>query len=316
MALRRGKRILSAVVLIVLMAGILPAQAVNPNALKAFQASSGGAAATWNAGPSNSWEATWAKEGQKMVYCYDQNGLLQQKKNISNVASFPANVNSAITAAYPKGNIQYAYKVIDRSNQKYYEVQVANGASLERMRYSLEGKPVGKTSLAATQPITTQPVASVATPTPASNAVKPAVATPAKPAPAMAVATPTVQKAVTPAASTVVAKPTPATPAVSKPNPATVASTPVKPVPQPMAMRGEAASTTATAKNSDLIDDDLGDLLEDEGDMDDLFNDDENWDDVNLEDDLEDDSDLLDGTDDLDVGDDLDLDDLDDDDGF
>jgi hypothetical protein len=298
MVVRLGKLILSSVLFVGMAMGMLHAQAVNANALKAFQTSSGGAAATWNAGPNNTWEASWTKEGQKMVYCYDQAGLLQQKKSLSNIASFPATINSSIHAAYPKGNVQYAYKVIDRTNQKFYEVQVANGVTQDRMRYSLEGKPVGKTSMAAApQPMAPQPTASavVAAPKPAPAVVKPTAAAPVATKPIAAAAAP----------------------APAKPNPATVAATPAKqPVSQPIAMRGESATTTKTTTvvKDDLIDDDLGDLLEDDDDFDDLLKDDENWDDINLDDPADDDSDLLDGTDDLD--DDLGLDDLDDDDGF
>ncbi len=272
---RLGKSILSAALFLFVVLGSVSAQTVNPNAMKAFQASSGGANATWSLGPNNSWEASWLKEGQKMVYCYDQAGQLQQKKIVSAMSAFPASVNSSITAAYPAGKVQRAFKVVDRTNQKFYEVEVANAASTDRMRFSLEGKPIGKTSMAATPPASGQLTASVATPakpTPVVAAAKPAPVAAAKPAPAVA-------------------------------NP--------KPVSQPMAMRGESA-TTSTKANDDLIDSDLGDLLEDDGDLDDLLNDDENWDDINLDDPADDDSDLLDGTDDLD--DDLDLDDLDDED--
>ena len=276
---RLGKSILSAALFLFVVSVSASAQTVNPNAMKAFQASSGGANATWSVGPNNSWEANWLKEGQKMVYCYDQTGVLQQKKIVSALSAFPASVNTSITAAYPQGKVQRAYKVVDRTNQKFYEVEVANAASTDRMRFSLEGKPIGKTTMAATPPAAGQLTASVATPT-----AKPATVAAPKPAPVVAAA-----------------KPTPAAPS--------------KPVSQPMAMRGESATTTAKTNTDDLIDDDLGDLLEDDGDIDDLLNDDENWDDINLDDPIDDDSDLLDGTDDLD--DDLDLDDLDDeDDGF
>jgi hypothetical protein len=291
MLVRLGKSILGAAMLLGLVGGAASAQTVNANAMKAFQASSGGANASWVAGPNSSWEATWVKEGQKMVYCYDQAGILQQKKIVAAITTFPATINASITAAYPQGKVQGAYKVVDRSNQKFYEVQVANAASVDRMRYSLEGKPLGKTSMAAVQPAGAQPTLTASAATPAPKPAAP-VATVAKPA------TP----AAKPATPVAVAKPTTASP--------------------PMAMRGEAASTSttktaaSTVKNDDLIDDDLGDLLEDDGDMDDLFKDDENWDDIDLDDELDDDSDLLDGTDSLD--DDLDLDDdlEDEDDGF
>ena len=277
---RLGKSILSAALFLFVVLGSASAQTVNPNAMKAFQASSGGANATWSVGPNNSWEANWLKEGQKMVYCYDQAGVLQQKKIVSALSAFPASVNTSVTAAYPSGKVQRAYKVVDRTNQKFYEVEVATVASTDRMRFSLEGKPIGKTSMAATPPAAGQLTASAATPVSVKPAASAAVA--AKPAPVVAVA---------------------------KPAPVVANS---KPVSQPMAMRGEAA--TPAAKTDDLIDDDLGDLLEEDGDIDDLLDDDENWDDINLDEPLDDDSDLLEGTDELDS--DLDLDDLDDDDGM
>jgi hypothetical protein len=289
MLVRLGKSILGIALFLGLANGHASAQAVNANALKAFQTSSGGAAANWVAGPNGSWEATWAKEGQKMVYCYDQAGLLQQKKIVSTIGSFPATINASITAAYPAGKVQSAYKVVDRSNVKFYEVHVANAANVDRMRYSLEGKPLGKTTVAATQPAAVQPTLTASAATP--PAAKPITSVTPKPAPV----------AVKPATPVAAAKPTTNS--------------------QPMAMRGEAATTTtkaatSTVKTDDLIDDDLGDLLEDDDDLGDLLDDDDNWDDINLDDELDDDSDLLDGTDDL--GDDLDLDDdlEDDDDGL
>ncbi len=290
------------------MAQTVSASSVPANTVKAFQASSGGAAATWMAGPNRSHEATFVKEGQKMVYVYDQEGQLQQKKIVSTVGAFPATVNSAVAAAYPKGNVEYAYKVVNRTNQKYYEVQVANAAGVERMRFDLEGKPIGKTSLAAAQPAGAQPVATqpvaVKQPTPAPQ---PAVTKPAPAVVATKPATPAV--AVQPAPSKPVAQPSPA---VSKP---VAAAQPATPKPsQPMAMRGESATTkTTTVVKDDLLEDDMDDLLEDDGDMDDLFQEDDSWDDIDLGDDFEDDSDLLDGGDDLDDAIDID-EDLDDDD--
>lgn len=275
------------------------ANSVPANTLKAFQATSGGAAVTWMPGPNKSYEASFVKEGQKMVYVYDQEGLLQQKKIVATVASFPANVSAAVSAAYPKTAVDCAYKVVNRTNQKFYEVQVANAAGVERMRFDLEGKPLGKTSLAASQPAGAQPVAVQATaPKPVAPSPQPVATKPA--------AQPT---ATQPVATKPAVQPVPT---ASKPV-ATSQPSPTKASP-PVAMRGESATTTKTATvvKDDLIDDDLGDLLDDE-DMDDLLDeDDDSWDDVDLGDDLDDDSDLLDGSDDLDDG--LDLDDLDEDD--
>lgn len=278
MLVRLGKSILGIALLLGAVAGHAAAQTVNAAAMQAFQASSGGAEATWKAGPNNSWEAAWVKEGQKMVYCYDNAGLLQQKKIVSDITAFPPSINTLIVAAYPQGKVEAAYKVVDRSNQKFFEVQVANAASVDRMRFNLEGKPVGKTSMTAAQP------AASATPT---ATVAPA---PVKPTPA----------------------PSPA------PSPAPASVSPVKPAPQPMAMRGESATTTtkpAAAPAAELEDEDLGDLLEDDGDLDDLLKDDENWDDIELEDELDDESDLLEDSDDLDDGIDIDEDIDEDDDG-
>lgn len=273
MIARFGKIALCMAVFAVWVASSAQGQAVSAgsvpaNTVKAFQAASGGATATWMAGPNNSYEATFVKEGQSMVYVYDQQGVLQLKKIVSTIATFPASVNSAITAAYPSGKVEYAYKVVNRSNQKCYEVQVANPSGVERMRFDLTGKPIGKTSLAASQPAGSQPIAAATS----------------KPQPTVT----------SPTAST--------QPAPAKTSP-------------PVAMRGESATTTKAAPTAqdDLLDDDMGDLLEDVGDMDDLFKEEENWEDIDLGDDLEDDSDLLDATDDLDDGFDLDLGDDEDD---
>lgn len=150
-------------------------QGAPASAKSAFQTASGNAAATWNAGPNGTWEATWLKEGQRMVYCYDQAGQLQQKKIIGSFTAFPANVQAGIKAAYPQGEIQYAYKVVDRTNQKYFEVQVLNVGGVDRMRYSLEGKPLGRTSMTAVQPAGSSPTASakpvVSEPTPVAKPV-------------------------------------------------------------------------------------------------------------------------------------------------
>ncbi|MEY3442076.1 MAG: hypothetical protein RLZZ519_357 [Bacteroidota bacterium] len=284
-----------------MVAQTVSASSVPANTVKAFQASSGGAAATWMAGPNRSHEATFVKEGQKMVYVYDQESQLQQKKIVSTVGAFPAGVNAAVKAAYPTGNVEYAYKVVNRTNQKFYEVQVANAAGVERMRFDLEGKPLGKTSLAASQPAGAQPVAT-----------QPVAVKQPSPAPQPAVV------ATKPATPAVATQPAPAKP-VSQPSPAVTkpvaAAQPATPKPsQPMAMRGESATTkTTTVVKDDLLDDDMDDLLEDDGDMDDMFKEDDSWDDIDLGDDFEDDSDLLEGGDDLD--DDLELDDdIDDDD--
>lgn len=270
--------------------------AVPANTLKAFQATTAGAQATWMAGPSNTFEASFAKEGQKMVYCYDQAGLLQQKKIVSNVSAFPASVNASLVASYPKGNVEYAYKVVSRTNQKYFEVQVANANAVDRMRFDLEGKPIGKTSMAAAKPAQATPSQSIAS-------------QPVSPKPSVTVASKPVTASAT---QPVVTKPL-TQPSVSASKPLASNTSPTKASPPAVAMRGEAASTTKTiVAKDDLLDDDMDDL-EDDGEMDDLFKDDESWDDVDLTDDLDDDTDLLDGTDDLD--DTLDLDeDLDDDD--
>jgi hypothetical protein len=251
----------------------IAASSVPANTVKAFQASSGGATATWMAGPNKSYEATFVKENQKMVYVYDQEGLLQQKKIVATIGSFPAGVNSAITAAYPKGNIEYAYKVMNRSNQKFYEVQVANPSGVERMRFDLEGKPIGKTNMAAAQPAGTQPVNTPATTQPAASEPKPV---------------------------------TPQPTANTQP-----ANTQPKPSPA-VAMRGEDASTPAIEEETDdlgdLLEDDgdLEDLLKEDEGWEDVDLEEELEDDTDLldaTDDLDDDFDIEDSEEDPDGGD-------------
>ncbi|MFN8395622.1 MAG: hypothetical protein U0176_13360 [Bacteroidia bacterium] len=246
----------------------IPSSSVPANTLKAFQASSGGAAATWMAGPNKSYEAAFQKEGQKMVYVYDDAGVLQQKKIVSSVSAMPAGVGAALTASYPKGNVEYAYKVVNRTNQKYYEVQMGNAGGAERVRFDLEGKSIGKTSLAGVQPAGSQPVAS------AQPATKPVT----QPSPVK-----------------------PATPAPTATKPATTSQ------PVAMRGEAATTAKTTKAMD-DEMDDDLGDLMDDDdlGDL--MDGEDENWDDIDLGDDMDDDSDLLDGTDDLDDDLDLDED--------
>lgn len=171
----------------------IPSSSVPATTLKAFQTSSGGATATWMAGPNKSYEAAFQKEGQKMVYVYDEAGVLQQKKIVSSISGMPAGVAASVTASYPKGSVEYAYKVVNRSNQKYYEVQVANPGGSERVRFDLEGKATGKTSLAGVQPAGSQPVASaqpvtkpVAQPTPVKPATQPVATKPATASPPVA----------------------------------------------------------------------------------------------------------------------------------
>lgn len=112
-----------------------------------------------------------------MVYVYDGVGVLQQKKIVSTVPAMPAGIAASLTASYPNGKVEQAYKVVNRTNQKYYEVQVANPGGSERIRFDLEGKAIGKTSLAGVQPAGSQPVASaqpVTKPATQPSPVKPA----------------------------------------------------------------------------------------------------------------------------------------------
>lgn len=218
----------------------------------AFQKALPGINPRWVAGPSGSYEALFMRDGLAQVYAYDQAGVLQTKKVKTALTSLPTTVQRSIDAGYAGGNVEAAYKVMTRTQEKYFEVQLAQSGQRERLRYNLEGQPIGKTTLG--------PVASAATVPASKPAPSPTIASAAKPAPAPA------------------AKPAP--------SPAPAVKTVPKPAPTTMSMRGEATDDT-----DDLMDEDeLDDLLEEEEEEDtfdpleeeedDLLEDDDNWEDI------------------------------------
>jgi hypothetical protein len=256
--------------LAVLVTGtVLQAQAPAA-AVAAFQKSQPGVTPQWTIGPGGSHEAQFMRDGNSQVYAYDAAGVLQSKKIKSAMTTLPTTVQRSIDAGYAGGKVEAAYKVVTRNQEKYYEVQVAQAGQRERLRYNLEGQPIGKTSLAASA----APVA-VAKPAPAPVAVvkpSPAPVAVAKPAPApVAVAKPT---------------PAPTIASAARPTPAPVAKPmPPKPAPTTMAMRGESAPAPASQ------DDDMDDLMDDEEFDDLLDSEDEDLDDVEDDDLLDEDED-------------------------
>lgn len=125
---------------------------VPANTVKAFKSYSKGSSASWFAGPNNSYEATWMNAGRSMVYVFDQAGELQQKKYRAALNSMPNGISSIVIAACPNGKVDGAYRVVDRANHKFYEVQISNPNAVDRMRFDLTGKPIGKTSMAIATP--------------------------------------------------------------------------------------------------------------------------------------------------------------------
>lgn len=151
-------------------------------ATAAFQKAQPGISPAWLAGPNGSFEAQFMRDGSAQVYAYDQAGMLQTKKIRTAVTSLPVTVQRSLDAGYAGGKVEAAYKVMTRTQEKYYEVQVAQSGKQERLRYNLEGQPIGKTSLAPSTAAVAQPapspvLASAAKPMPV--AAKPAP----KPAP-------------------------------------------------------------------------------------------------------------------------------------
>ena len=244
-----------------LKAQAIPEAQVPSAAVAAFTKSAPGLTAKWQAGPQSTFEAIFLREGKSQVYVYDQAGLLQVKKIKAAMTELPVSAQKTL-AAYPNSNVEAAYKVVSRTQEKYYEVQMANAGSRERLRFDLEGKPTGKVS------ISSAPMASAATPSPAPKPAPAAVAPAPKPAPV----------AVAPA-----------------PKPAPAAA---KPAPAAIAMRGESATTKAPVAKDDLDDESLDDLMEEDEDWEDL---DSDLDDIGTDDLLEEDEDeweILDDDDD------------------
>ncbi|MBL0020608.1 MAG: hypothetical protein IPP17_30290 [Bacteroidetes bacterium] len=69
------------------VAQTVAASSVPANTVKAFQASSGGAAATWMVGPNRSHEATFMKEGQKWSASMTKR-VSCSKEDLSTVGAF------------------------------------------------------------------------------------------------------------------------------------------------------------------------------------------------------------------------------------
>lgn len=180
-----------ATVLFVLLTGAgLFAQAlggaqVPAAAASAFAKAQPGINPTWVAGPSGSFEAQFMRDGSAQVYAYDQAGVLQTKKIKTALTTLPVTVQRSIDAGYAGSQVEAAYKVMTRSQEKYYEVQLAQAGKRERLRYNLEGQPIGKTSLApsesaaASKPALSPAIASASKPAPATPTTKPAAPKPA-----------------------------------------------------------------------------------------------------------------------------------------
>ena len=277
-----------------LKAQAIPEAQVPSAAVAAFTKSAPGLSAKWQAGPQSTFEAIFLREGKSQVYVYDQAGLLQVKKIKAAMTELPVSAQKTL-AAYPNSNVEAAYKVVSRTQEKYYEVQMANAGSRERLRFDLEGKPTGKVS------ISSAPMASAATPSPAPKPAPAAVAPAPKPAPVAVAPAPkpapvAVAPAPKPAPAAVAPAPKPAPVAVAPaPKPAPVAA---KPAPAAIAMRGESATTKAPVAKDDLDDESLDDLMEEDEDWEDL---DSDLDDIGTDDLLEEDEDeweILDDDDD------------------
>lgn len=214
-------------------------------ATAAFQKAQPGISPAWLAGPNGSFEAQFMRDGSAQVYAYDQAGMLQTKKVRTAVTNLPVTVQRSLDAGYAGGKVEAAYKVMTRTQEKYYEVQVAQSGKQERLRYNLEGQPVGKTSLA------------------------PSTATIAQPAPS-----PVLASAVKP--TPVAAKPAP------KPAPTTMAMR-GESAPAPASNEDDMDDLMDEAELDDLLEEEEEeefDPIEEEEEEDDLLDEEEDWEDI------------------------------------
>jgi hypothetical protein len=248
-----------------LYAQTLTEASVPAKARQALKSSVPAASPTWSAGPDATFEAKFDNNGQTLVYVFDKNGLLNEKKQLCLMGGLPELVSTSLASAYPGVEHQAAYKVITRQRQRYFDVVIPGRGTLDYMRFDVSGTPVGKTSLAlAEQPIPTR----MATAENAALGLDPD-----------AVAETTVEE---------VEQVEPVY------NPIAVGSMP---------MRGESSNTVIQTEvdlsdeiniEEELMDDDLKDLLDDsdEKSLDELLNDDEDdWEDIDLLEDLDDEDD-------------------------
>lgn len=136
-----------------LNAQTLTASSVPAKARQSLKSSVPTASATWSAGPNTTYEAKFDNRGQTLVYVFDKNGLLNEKKQLCKLGGLPLQISTSMASAYPGVEHQAAYKVITRQRQRFFEVVIPGRGTLDYMRFDVAGTPVGKSSLAlAEQP--------------------------------------------------------------------------------------------------------------------------------------------------------------------
>lgn len=243
-----------------LYAQTLTESSVPAKARQTLKSSVPAASPTWSAGPDATYEAQFSNNGQTLVYVFDHNGLLNEKKQRCNLGGLPLQITTALASAYPGVDHQAAYKVITRQRQRYFEVVIPGRGTLDYMRFDVSGTPVGKTSLALAE----------------------------QPAPNRIAAAQRDELGIDPVEDEVVAE-------VEEPAQPSYNSMPMRGESSSTIVNTEVDLSDEINIEDELMDEDLKDLLDDGDDksLDDLLNDDDedDWEDIDLFEDLEDDDD-------------------------
>ena len=99
--------------------------------------------AQWEAGPKNTFEASFTKSGKDLVYVYDRAGNLVQKKQRTESILLPTSIGTTLAYDYPQGEIEQAYRVITKNKDKFYEVHLAGSEKAERIKFNISGSMIG-----------------------------------------------------------------------------------------------------------------------------------------------------------------------------
>lgn len=146
--------------LVLLLGGNVWAQELSDSAIPARASQSmaalqPGIAVSWRSGPGPTYEAFFNKAGKSQVYVYDVNGALQLKKLAIAKGLLPANVRHSIEMGYRDQPVEAAYKVVSRTKQRFYEVQMPSSQGRDYLRYAVQGNLLGRTTMALQQPTPT-----------------------------------------------------------------------------------------------------------------------------------------------------------------
>ena len=134
------------VCLLTSMVGNSLAQAIQvpEGTLAAFGRSQPGVQASWSKGVDGSVEAEFKKENTEQIYVYDATGALLYKKMRAPLAQLPQQSRGILSSSGAQPSQSSAYKVISRTQEKFYETWVLKTSGRECFRFALDGAQISR----------------------------------------------------------------------------------------------------------------------------------------------------------------------------